>query len=91
MIDLDRTLDTMTQAITALDAPELHQWLLIVNVDKDPRTLPGFRDFAELFTHTGSPMHAGQWPVMHLIIKLAFIELVKSKLETSGLELELQQ
>lgn len=93
MIDLDICLELMTQAVNTLDDGDLERWVSSINMDADPRELPDYQCYKLLFTKLGGPLPwaSEAWPTMHLIIKLAFLELARTRIEVAPLELMLSQ
>lgn len=72
----DELLDIITAVVRELDCRELQQWLTTIKLNRDPRKLPHFQEFEDMFTESN-----GRWPTVHLLTQMAFNDLAQVKLD----------
>lgn len=75
MLTQDEVLHLVTSVVSDLTCAELRLWLNTIHHRRDPRNLPHYSDYQELFSEPG------RWPTVHLITQITFNDLARIKLD----------
>lgn len=67
----DEVYDLVSDLVRNLTCSELKLWLRTCKGGNDPRKLPKYNQYEQLFTEKGR----GNWPAMHMVSLMAFDSL----------------
>jgi hypothetical protein len=82
MLSQTEMLNLITAVVSNLDCRELVIWLTTIKTNRDPRWLPHYEDYQEMFTEQNA-----NYPTVHLLTQMAFNDLAQVKLTAECEEL----